>query len=93
MRFIDLISGLAVSFVYTGLNALLFFLLNVEWTWWPFLVCTLVLSLLCFFSRRATFKHRWIRTLLKILFRIVFSAAVIAILLQCDPAFFCGCVA
>ena len=82
MRFIDLISGLAVSFVYTGLNALLFFLLNVEWTWWPFLVCTLVLSLLCFFSRRASFKHRWIQTLLKILFRIVFSVAVIAILLQ-----------
>ena len=82
MRFIDLISGLAVSFVYTGLNALLFFLLNVEWTWWPFLVCTLVLSLLCFFSRRASFKHRWIQSLLKILFRIVFSVAVIAILLQ-----------
>ena len=82
MRFIDLISGLAVSFVYTGLNALLFFLLNVEWTWWPFLVCTLVLSLLCFFSRKASFKHRWIQSLLKILFRIVFSVAVIAILLQ-----------
>ena len=82
MRFIDLISGLAVSFVYTGLNALLFFLLNVEWTWWPFLVCTLVLSLLCFFSRRAMFRHKWIQTLLKILFRIVFSVVLIAVLLQ-----------
>lgn len=82
MRFIDLISGLAASFVYTALNAILFFLLKVEWTWWPFLVCVEVLSLLCFFSRRTTFRHKWIRTLLKILFRTVFSVAVIAVLLQ-----------